>query len=173
MYECDISQYITETKRRFCIEDATKMYTNIFIQQHSTCHGLQTDVAVKSGVTAQPIKYSEQGTKHLYAGVVSTHNTAPSPLINSPDYKNVFLLSVLSSNVTKISSRFLLQILLQKQQHIFLLPTTLHSIKYADYTCKVNSYGAMQLGSSLYIVHECVHTPHLKRITSDHTRMGI
>jgi len=113
----------------------------------------------------------EQST--YYAGVVSTHNTAPSPLINSPDYKNVFLLSVLSSHVTKISSRFLLQILLQKQQHIFLLPTTLHSIKYADYTCKVNSYGAMQLGSSLYIVHECVHTPHLKRITSDHTRMGI
>ena len=65
MYECDISQYITETNRRFCIEDATKMYTKIFIQQHSTWHGLQTDVAVKSGVIAQPIKYSEQGTRHL------------------------------------------------------------------------------------------------------------
>lgn len=65
MYECDISQYITEIERRFCIEDATEMYTKIFIQQHSTWHGLQTDVAVKSGVIAQPIKYSEQGTRHL------------------------------------------------------------------------------------------------------------
>jgi hypothetical protein len=163
MYECDISQYITETKRKFCIEDATKMYTNIFNQQHSTCHGLQTDVAVKSGVIAQPIKYSEQGTKHLLCrcGIHSQHCTF-SPYINSPDYKNIFLLFVLSSNVTKISSQFLLQILLQKQQHIFVLPTTLHSNKHAVYTCKVNSYGAMQLGSSLYIVHECVHTPHLK-----------
>jgi hypothetical protein len=31
----------------------------------------------------------------------------------------------------------------------------------------------MQLGSSLYIVHEGVHMLHLKWITTDHTRMGI
>jgi hypothetical protein len=102
----------------------------------------------------------EQGT--YYAGVVSTHNTAPSPLINSPKHRNIFLLPVLSSNVTKISSRFLLQTSLQKQQHIFVLPTTLYPIKHAVYTCKVDSYGAMQLGSSLYIVHEGVHMLHLK-----------
>jgi hypothetical protein len=113
----------------------------------------------------------EQGT--YYAGVVSTHNTAPSPLFNSPNYKNIVILPVFSSDVTKISSRFLLQTLLQKQQHIFVLPTTLHPIKHAVYTCKVDSYGAMQLGSSLYVVHKCVHTPHLKQITTDHTRMGI
>ena len=111
-----------------------------------------------------------QGT--YYAGVVSTHNTAPSPLFSSPKHKNI-LLPVLSSYVTKISSRFLLQTSLQKQQHIFVLPTTPHPIQHAVYTCKVDSYGAMQLGSSLYVVHECVHMPHLKRITTDHTRMGI
>jgi hypothetical protein len=108
-----------------------------------------------------------------YAGVVSTHNTAPSPLINSPKHKNILLLPVLSPNVTKISSRFLLQISLQKQQHISVLPTTLHPIKHAVHTCKVNSYGAVQLDSSLYIVHECVHMLHLKQTTTDHTRMGI
>jgi hypothetical protein len=49
----------------------------------------------------------------------------------------------------------------------------MHSIKQAVYTCKVDSYGAMQLGSSLYVVHKCVHLPHLKQITLDHARMGI
>jgi len=99
MYECDISQYITEIERRFCIEDATEMYTKIFIQQHSTCHGLQTDVAVKSGLNPLNTLNKEQGT--YCAGVVSTHNTAPSPLFNSPNYKNIFLIPVLSSNFTK------------------------------------------------------------------------
>lgn len=66
-----------------------------------------------------------------------------------------------------------LQISLQKQQHISVLPTTLHPIKHAVYTCKVDSYGAVQLGSSLYVVQECLHMPHLKQITTDHTGMGI
>jgi hypothetical protein len=108
-----------------------------------------------------------------YASVVSTHNTAPSQLSNSSKQKNIFLLPVLSPNVIKISSRFLLQISLRKHQYIFVLPNTLHPIKHAIYTCKVNSYGAMQLGSSLYVVHECVYMPDLKQITIDHTRMGI
>jgi len=149
------------------------MYTKIFVQQHSTCHGLQTDVAVKYGVIPQHIIYSEQGTGHLLCrcGIHSQHCTfTPFQLTK---LQNIFILPVLSSNVTKISSRFLLQTLLQKQQHIFVLPTTLHPIKHAVYTCKVDSYGAMQLGSSLYVVHECVRTPHLKQITTDHTRMGI
>jgi hypothetical protein len=130
-------------------------------------------VAVKSGVTAQPIKYSEQGTKHLLCrcGIHPQHCTF-SPYKFTRLQKHIPIICTLFKYY-KISSRFLLQILLQKQQHIFLLPTTPHSIKHADYTCKVDSYGAMQLGSSLYIVHECVHTPHLKRITSDHTRMSI
>jgi hypothetical protein len=53
----------------------------IIIQKHSTCHGLQTDVAVKSGVIAQPIKYSEQGTRDLLCryGIHSQHWTF-SPL---------------------------------------------------------------------------------------------
>jgi hypothetical protein len=41
-----------------------------------------------------------------YAGVVSTHNTAPSQLSNSSKQKNIFLLPVLSPNAIKISSRF-------------------------------------------------------------------
>jgi hypothetical protein len=173
MYECDISQYITETNRQFCIEDATKMYTNNYYSK--TFHVMGCKQMWLSNLETQlnPLNTLNKEQVTYYAGVVSTHNTPPSPLFNSPNYKNIFLLPVLSSNITKISSRFLLQISLQKQQHIFVLPPTLHHIKHAVYTCKVDSYGAVQLGSSLYVVHECVHMPHLKRITTDHTRMGI
>jgi hypothetical protein len=117
---------------------------------------------------------SEQGTSNLLyrCGIHSQHCTF-SPLSTHQSKKNIFVLPVLSPNVIKISSRFLLQISLQKQQYILVLPTTLHPIKLAVYTCKVDSYGAMQLGSSLYVVHECVYMPHLKQITTDHTRMGI
>jgi hypothetical protein len=170
MYECDISQYINETNRQFCIEHATKMYTKMFIQQHSTCHGLQTDVAVKSGVTTEPIKHSEKGTNHLLrrCGIHSQHCTFSTFQLTKLQ-KHILITYTLFKCYKNLFKILITNIITETAAHLCIV----HPIKHAVNTCKVDSYRAMQLGSSLYIVHECVHTSHLKKITTDHTRVGI
>ena len=133
MYEYDISLYITETNIWFCIEDATKMYTKIFTQQHSTCHGLQTDVAVKSGVIVQPIKNSEQGKNHLLCrcGIHIQHSTFSTYQLTKPQ-KHIPITCTLSKYYKNLFKILITNIITEKAAYLCIAN---HTPSY--YTCSL------------------------------------
>jgi hypothetical protein len=58
----------------------------------------------------------------------------------------------------------------QISQQVFALPSAKGQVVH---TCKINCYGAVQLGSSFQVVHERVNLPHLKWNQVDQTRVCV